>query len=133
MPSAREDYLIRLIQQVAAALRGLRERLQRASARAEATSPQELGAIGQEARDTIATLLGPQAPLLEHIDATSAVALVGVADRVALWIDLLDVQAAAVRAQGDAARAMKLQERVDALRRATAARWPDAPGPQPPA
>ena len=92
MPAAREDYLIRLIQQLGEVLRRLRQRL---TGKVDATDAVE---IDREAGTAIATLLGPQAPLLQQLDAASAVRLVGDADRVALWITLLRVQADARRA-----------------------------------
>ena len=117
MPAAREDYLIRLIQQVAAALARLRERLTRATTTDATASPQDLDAIGREAGDAIAELLGPQAPLLAQVDATSAVQLLGAPDKVGLWIALLRVQADAARASGDAERAARHASRATALER----------------
>src|SRR5690242_7119660 len=97
MQSAREDYLLRMMQQVNASLRRLRERLMGGDG-----DDAELAAIAREAAEAIVTLLGPQAPLLQHIDATSAVALVAAADRVEAWVGLLDVQATATERRGDA-------------------------------
>jgi hypothetical protein len=92
MPSAREDYLIRMIQQLGEVLRRLRQRL---TGQVDASDAAEIEA---EAGTAIATLLGPQAPLLQQVDPASAVRLVGDADRVALWIAFLRVQADARRA-----------------------------------
>ena len=110
MPSAREDYLLRLIQQMAALARRLRERLTGASSD-EATD------VEKEAGDAIVELLGPQATLLRSLDARSAVQLAGGAERVAAWIALLRVQAQARRARGDDATAARLDERAAALER----------------
>jgi hypothetical protein len=118
MPSAREDYLIRMIQQVGEILRRLRQRL---TGKVDASDAAE---IDREAGAAIATLLGPQAPLLQQLDAASAVRLVGDADRVGLWIALLRVQADARRAdtgRGDReAAAERLAARALALELAEA-------------
>ena len=92
MPSAREDYLIRMIQQLGEILRRLRQRL------TGQVDPSEAADVDGQARGAIATLLGPQAPLLQQLDPASAVRIVGDADRVALWVALLRVQADARRA-----------------------------------
>ena len=128
MPAAREDYLIRLLQQVSAVLRRLRERLTGATDSGAEVAPGELASIGREAADAVAALLGPQAALLQQLDASSAVALVADAERVALWVGLLEVQAAAARAEGQAARAAQVAARAMTLAEAAARRWPDARG-----
>lgn len=110
MPSAREDYLIRLIQQMAALARRLRERLLGAS-EADAV------AVEKEAGDAIAELLGPQVGLLTALDPRSAVQLAGGAERVAAWVALVRVQAEARRARGDDAQAARLDDRAAALER----------------
>lgn len=116
MPSAREDYLIRMIQQLGEVLRRLRQRL---TGKIDASDAAE---IDREAAAAIATLLGPQAPLLQQLDAASAVRLVGDGDRVALWIAFLRIQADARRAgisRGDDS-AVRLTGRADALEQASA-------------
>lgn len=118
MPSAREDHLLRLVQQVAAAMRRLRERISGPSG----LPNDEADAVAREAGDAIGLLLGPQARLLQRVDAASAAALVGAPERVALWADLLDVQASAVAAAGDEAGARRLAERAAALRAAPGGR-----------
>lgn len=116
MPSAREDYLIRMIQQLGEVLRRLRQRL------TGQVDPSDAVAVDGQAGAAIATLLGPQAPLLQQLDAPSAVRLVGDADRVALWIAFLRVQADARRA--DSRRtddsADRLAARATALEQAVA-------------
>ena len=92
MPSAREDYLIRMIQQLGEVLRRLRQRL------TGQVDPRDAAEVDGRAGAAIATLLGPQAPLLQQLDPASAVRIVGDADRVGLWIALLRVQADARRA-----------------------------------
>jgi hypothetical protein len=109
MPSAREDYLLRMLQQLGVVLARLRERLTGATARAEAAE------IEREAGGWIATLLGPQAALLQQLDPHSAVRLVGDADRLAMWIALMRVQAEAQRASGRADAADRLAARAAAL------------------
>jgi hypothetical protein len=111
MPSAREDYLLRLIQQIAAIVARLRERLAGPTAAAEA------GDVEREATKAIASLLGPQAGVLQVLDPTSAVRLVADAERVALWIALMRVQADAQRASGQVALAERLTARADAIER----------------
>ena len=118
MPSAREDYLIRMIQQLGEVLRRLRQRL------TGQVDGSDVAAIDREAGGAIATLLGPQAPLLQQLDAASAVRLVGDADRVALWVAFLRVQADARRAdtrRSDSGEmADRLAARASALEQAAA-------------
>jgi hypothetical protein len=119
MPAARDDYLIRLITQAAAVLRRLRERLRGGGA------PEE---VAREARDAVGELFGPQAGLLAMLDPASAAALVGDAERVAVWAGLLRVEAEAVRQSGDPARAAALDARANALDGAGGARPEPPPG-----
>jgi hypothetical protein len=116
MPSAREDYLLRMLQQVAAMLARLRERLIGASSAEAADVEREAGAA-------ITTLLGPQALLLQQLDPTSAVRLVADADRVALWTALMRVQADAQRASGRTDAADRLAARAAALEQAARVVW----------
>ena len=118
MPAAREDYLIRLIQQLGVVLRRLRERLTGAPSVADAAD------VEREAGGAIATLLGPQAGLLDRLDPTSAARLLGDAERVALWIALLRVQSDAQRAAGRADAADRASARAVALERAASELWP---------
>src|SRR5918992_625190 len=108
MPSAREDYLIRMIQQLGEVLRRLRQRL---TGQVEAN---DAAAVDGEAGAAIATLLGPQAPLLQQLDPASAVRLVGDADRVALWTAFMRVQADAARVGGRVDAADRLAGRAPA-------------------
>lgn len=126
MPSAREDYLLRLIQQMAALARRLRERLAGGGA-------DEAAGVEREAADAITTLLGPQATLLHALDAGSAVRLAGGAERVGAWIALLRLQADAARARGEGDRATRLEARVAALEQAGRTHFGDAGIPAPPA
>jgi hypothetical protein len=118
MPSAREDYLLRMIQQLGEVLRRLRERL---TGQVDAGDAAE---VDREAGAAITTLLGPQSPLLQQLDAASAVRLVGDPDRLGLWVALLRVQADARRAdtrRGDREEtADRLAARASALEHAAA-------------
>ena len=116
MPSAREDYLIRIIQQVGEVLRRLRQRL------TGQVDPSDAAEIDGQAAVAITMLLGPQGPLLQQLDAASAVRLIGDADRAALWIALLRVQADARRADSQRRddSADKLAARAAALEAAVA-------------
>ena len=118
MPASREDYLLRMIQQLGEVLRRLRERL---TGKVDAGDAVE---IEREAGAAIATLLGPQAPLLSQLDPTSAVRLVGDAERVGLWISLMRVQSEAQRMHGRADAADRLTARASALERAARTAWP---------
>ncbi len=118
MPAAREDYLIRLIQQLGEVLRRLRARL---VGKVDAGDAAE---VEREAGQAIVALLGPQAPLLRQLDPASAVRLVADVDRVALWVQFLRVQADAQRAAGRADAADRLTARAGALEQAARAQWP---------
>lgn len=106
MPGARDDYLLRLIQQVAATLRRIRERVE-GGALPDETMRDAGAAIGE--------LLGPQRPLMEMLDAKSASALAGDYERLELWVQLIRLQADAARTLNDTARAERLVARADAL------------------
>jgi hypothetical protein len=108
MPAARDDYLLRLITQAAAAIRRFRERL-RGSANADE--------IVRDAGAAIGELLGPQRSMLDLLDARSAASLLGKDDRVRYWIDLLRIQAEAHRAAGHDEQAVPLEAKAAALDR----------------
>ena len=84
MPSAREDYLLRMLQQAAEAIRRVRERLA-GGAPATELLPEIRAAEGE--------LLGPQAELLRRLDARTAGERLGDARRARLWADLLRAEA----------------------------------------
>ena len=92
MAGARDDYLLRLIQEAAAALRRLRTRLGGGESAAE---------VSRDADAAIGTLLGPQRAMLERLDAWSAANLLGDPERVLVWSDLLHLQADIMDANGD--------------------------------
>jgi hypothetical protein len=118
MPASREDYLIRMIQQLGEVLRRLRARLTGEPA------ADDIAEVEREAGAAIATLLGPQAPLLQQLDATSAVRIVGDPKRVALWTAFMRVQADAQRASGRVDAADRLTSRAAALEQAAHALQP---------
>jgi hypothetical protein len=118
----RRDYLLRLIQQASAAARRIRELL--TGEGAEATD------LVRDADQEISALLGggSQAQLLERVDADTAVRLVGDAERIRAWIDLLQAQAEALTKSGAGAQAQRVQDRATALESA-AARMASSSGP----
>ena len=118
MPASREDYLLRMIQQLGEVLRRLRARLTGEPAAGD------IAEVEREAGAAIVTLLGPQAPLLQQLDATSAVRIVGAAERVTLWTAFMRVQADAQRASGRVDAADRLAARATALEQAARAAWP---------
>ncbi len=107
MPAARDDYLLRMIQQVAAALRRLRTRVDDGAPADDIT---------RESRAAIGQLLGSQQLLFERLDAHSASALLGDPERVRLWSELLRLDAESLERAGLAVRALPLRGRADALR-----------------
>lgn len=109
MSSQREDYLLRLIRQVAEALRRLREALTAEAAPVE---------IERDAAAAISELLGPRHGLLSSLDPVSAASLIADPRRVELWASLIRVQGAARRRLGDEDGAQALDRRADALERA---------------
>lgn len=106
MPGARDDYLLRLIQQVAATLRRFRGRVKDGALSDETM---------RDASVAIDELLGPQRSLMEMLDAKSASALAGDYERLELWVQLIRLQADAARTANDVARADTLHARANAL------------------
>ena len=115
--NTQEDYLLRMIRQAAELLRQLRRRLLGGELSAET--------IRQDAAVAIDFLLGPQATVLGVVDPASAVQLVGHPATVGLWTALLDVEADASEASGDATVAMQRRARAAALRDAARHVWGD--------
>ncbi|HJU72820.1 MAG TPA: hypothetical protein VJ717_03670 [Gemmatimonadaceae bacterium] len=108
MLTERRDYLLRLIQQAAAAIRRLREML---------TGDASAEDVAREAEESIVSLLGgpSQSQLLERVDAATAVQLLGDAERLRLWIELLRVQADAHVKHGTVGQSERLLSRAAAL------------------
>ena len=115
MPVQR-DYILRLLEQAAAVVRRLRELLTRKGA-----PPAD---IVEEARAAQAELFGDTWALLQRVDATTATGLIRDTRQLALWADLLRIEAAANRQLGDEQRAQDLEAR--AVRIAEAAPPPNA-------
>lgn len=113
MPTARDDFLLRLIARIAAVLRRLREQVDGGAA------PED---VAREARAAAAELLADRGALLALLDAPSAVQLLGDAERVTLWVGLLRVEADAYERLGDLPRVTALRERASALEQASAVR-----------
>lgn len=106
MPAARDDYLLRLITQAGAALRRLREKLVGGGSADE---------VVRDAGAAIGELLGPQRALLERLDAASAAGIVGNADTVRAWSQLLLLQSEAETLRGNRTDAARLSARARAL------------------
>ena len=111
MPVQR-DYILRLVEQAAAVLRRLRELL-----RGGAGEP---AAIVEEARAAQAELFGNTWQLLQRVDVATATSLIRDPRQLAIWADLLRVEADANRALGDAERAEQLDSRATAIAAAAA-------------
>jgi len=106
MPAARDDYLLRLITQAAAALRRLRGKLAGGGATEE---------IVRDAGAAIGELLGPQRSVLDRLDAASAAQIVGNDDTIRAWSELLILQADAEAARGNSAVEQRLRQRAHSL------------------
>lgn len=99
MPSARDDFFLRTIREVAEAVRRIRARLG-GGASADDVLP--------EIQTTESTLLGGRGALLRVLDARSAAQLLG-HEAARLWVELLRLEAEAHRRGGreEAARAVE--------------------------
>jgi hypothetical protein len=113
--NSQEDYLLRIIRQAAEVLRRLRHRLTGGGDAPEI--------VRMDAVAATEALLGSQSSVLGLLDPASAVRLVGQPDIVALWIALIDVEAGALDAMGDAPTAERRRARARALREASTALW----------
>ena len=108
MSTEEKDYLLRMIALAAAALRRLRERLA-----GHAGSPAD---VVRDAGAAQGELLGSDATLLAALDPVSLARILAHRDRVALYADLLEVEAEAHRRLNDLERAKGLSRRAAALR-----------------
>jgi hypothetical protein len=113
--NSQEDYLLRMIRQAAEALRRLRHRL---AGTADAPEVVRMDAVA-----ACDALLGSQSAVLAMLDASTAVRLAGHPEIVSLWTALLDVEAGALDAMGDATTAARRRARVVALRDAATELW----------
>lgn len=111
MPVQR-DYILRLLEQAAAALRHLRERM------GAGTAPP--ATIVEEARAAQAALFGDTWMLLQRVDITTATGLIRDPRQLAIWADLLRVEAEASRSLGDEEHATHLESRAVAIAAAAA-------------
>jgi hypothetical protein len=113
--NTQEDYLLRMIRQAGEILRQLKHRLLGSE-----SSPES---IRRDAAAAVDLLLGSQAPVLAMLDPASAVQLVGHPAITELWCSLLDVEADAADASGDATFAARRRARAVALRDAARSLW----------
>lgn len=111
----QEDYLLRLIEEAAAAIRMLKHKLAGTTDSPESVREQAALAIGM--------LLGERSTMLSRLDPMSAAHLVGHAEHVALWTALLDVESSAAERCGDVPFARSLRDRAAALRAASHVLW----------
>ena len=112
MATARDDYLLRQLSLVAEALRRLRARLG-GGASAEEVMPAIRLAEGE--------LLGPRMQLLRALDAATAARLLGSAEALGLWVELLRLEAQAHRAAGHEVAARAVEGRAMQLEQVLAA------------
>jgi len=100
------DYILRMIAAAAAALGRLRQRIAAGAPAAE---------IVQAARDAQGELLGKDVALLRAVDPASAAQMLGDDQRLTVWVDLLRVEADALREAGRAAEANAIAQQADHL------------------
>ena len=117
MPVQR-DYILRLLEEAAAALRRLRELLRGGTAKP--------GAIVEEARAAQAALFGDTWALLQRVDVATASALIRDARQLSLYADLMRAEAEAHRALGEEERAEYLEARAAGIAAAAARITPTA-------
>ena len=103
MPVQR-DYILRLLEQAAAVVRRLREMLTGRGA-----SPSD---IEEQARAAQAELFGETWALLQRVDVATAIGLVRDTRQLALWAELVRIEAEANRQLGDEQRAQDLEARA---------------------
>ena len=103
MPVQR-DYILRLLEQAAAVARRLRELLT-----GNAASPSEIEA---QARAAQGELFGETWALIQLVDVSTAIGLIRDARQLALWAELLRIEAEANRRLGDHQRAQDLEARA---------------------
>lgn len=111
MSPQRTDYILRIIEQLGAALRRARDLL----ARGVPGAQQAL----DEARTAQAELLGDRAAMLQQLDAETAAALVADPRLLRLWVDLMRAETESLRLLGLEAEAESRQARADQLDQAS--------------
>jgi hypothetical protein len=107
MLRSERDYIMRMIALAAAAVARLREKL------AAGAKPTEV--IG-EVRAAQSQLLGKDLAIYRALDGASAASLIGDRELMRAWADLLELEADALRADGDRAEAARIERIVTALR-----------------
>jgi hypothetical protein len=110
MPNQQRDYILRLIEQLAVALRRLREELD-----AGGGEPAE---VVRQTEELQSTLLGPLAGVLPRLDPVSAAQLLNDPRQVRFWAESLRVEALGRRRQGEEGRAGELESRAATLEQA---------------
>ena len=106
----RRDYLLRMIEQAAAAAARLRQRL---------LGGDPVEEVVREARAAQIELLGKDAAMLAMLDGRSAAHVLGDRERLIQWAELLRVEAEAHRGAGRHAVAAALEQRAGDLTQAT--------------
>jgi hypothetical protein len=106
----QEDYLIRLIRQAFDVLRRLRAKLM--------GDPLAADDVVRGAREAQAELLGPLFGAMTMVDPDTAVGLMRDRERLEAWVELMRLEADALRAAGDAAGADTVARRADAVQEA---------------
>ena len=102
----QRDFLLRLINQASIALAAMRERL------LAGTNPDE---IVRAARTAQGELLGKDAAMLTMLDPASAAHVLGDKQLVAMWAELLRLEAEAHRRAGRDTEARALEQRSTVL------------------
>lgn len=102
------DYILRMIAAAAAAVARLRQRLTGGGAGSAAE-------VVHAARAAQTELLGKDASLLRAVDPASAAQMLGGVERLPAWVELLKLEADALRADGKTAEADALEQRARTL------------------
>ena len=100
------DYILRMIAVAAAAVARLREKLTGGGSASE---------IAREARAEQGKLLGKDANLLNALDAATAASFMANKDVLRAWVELIRIEADALRAAGEAEQAAALEKRAKGL------------------
>src|SRR4051812_28811555 len=101
--SEKKDYILRMIEQIRQMMQAMLGKLR------EGESPDTLLA---EARDAVATLLGPLAAVAPRMDSVTAGQMVGDPDVLEAWATVTAGEAQVLAARGDAAGAQAAQQRA---------------------
>lgn len=107
MLRSERDYITRMIALAAAAVARLREKL------AAGAKPADV--VG-EVRSAQSQLLGRDLAIYRALDGASAASLIGDKETMRAWADLLELEADALRADGETAEAARIEGIVAALR-----------------